>query len=85
MMSPGEEPEPSKVMFLPVRAEYGPPAFATGAWLVGGSVIVAVVLLALLAPSSSTTVKVTLYVPADKYVWVGLMPVPVVLSPKSHS
>src|SRR4051812_11958287 len=35
-------------------------------------------------PTSSVTVRTTVYVPAVSYVWVVVAPLPVVPSPKSH-
>jgi hypothetical protein len=45
-------------------------------------VIVAVVLAVLVPPDVSVTVNETWNVPAEEYVWVGVAPEPVALSPK---
>ena len=59
---------------------YGPPGFA-----VGRPAIVAVVDAVLLAPLLSVTVSEIWNVPGETKVWVGVAPVPVVLSPKFHA
>lgn len=66
---------------------FQPAAFGEGVMVAvitggGGSVRVAVVLDVPVTLLPSSTVSVTVNVPAEEYVWVGAAPVPVVPSPK---
>ena len=50
----------------------------------GGSVTVTFLLWVPVAPSLSVTVSSTKYVPPAAYLWLGVAPLPVSPSPKSH-
>ena len=81
-MSPSasEDPEPSTETSSPDTSELND---ATGAELTT-SMITSFEVLAV-SPSSSVTVRVTVYVPASAYVCSAVSPSPVAPSPKSQA
>ena len=74
---------PEKETACPAVPVYGPAGLATGGMFLV-SMMLAVVDAVPLAPPLSVTVKLTVYVPPAAYVCIGVTPVPVAESPKSH-
>jgi hypothetical protein len=77
---PGAKFVPVIVMRFPTDADWGLKPLMTGTGM-----IVAVVVAVAVPPRMSVTVKLTVKVPPEEYVYVGFSPDPVPPSPKFHA